>query len=233
MYEILFFHHNQIYAETLISDFDKQFFSFILCSSVKESIHIVCTQSVKICVIEQRHPDSMSFLSALRLVDKSVLTLLICEGNSPDDKEDALKTDCDEYIFKPVIPKELKMRVNALSKKNKQYESDDADETTRLGQSVIDFKRRLFTTDNIPVSLTRKEAALLKLLLVNKNKLVTHEFILSEIWKTGSYYASKSMVVYVNKLRKKIKGDPSVILINLHGSGYILKEVVTETVAGN
>jgi DNA-binding response OmpR family regulator len=175
----------------------------------------------------------MSFLSALRLVDKSILTLLICEGNSPDDKEHALETECDEYIFKPVVPKELKMRLNALSKKDKRYESDDIGETYKLGQSTVDFKKRLFTTNNIQVSLTRKEAALLKLLLFNKNKLVSHEFILGEIWNTGNYYASKSMVVYINKLRKKIKGDPSIFLINLHGSGYILKETVLETASGN
>ena len=93
-----------------------------------------------------------------------------------------------------------------------------------LGRSVIDFSKRTFTTGSHTELLTRKESILLRILYTHKNILVPHETILNQAWKTSNHYSSKSMVVYVNKLRKKLQADPDVVIENLHGAGYILKD---------
>ena len=87
---------------------------------------------------------------------------------------------------------------------------------------MIHFNKRLFINKDTQIQLSRKEAELLKVLYVNKGKVIKREDILKEVWKTNDYYASKSMDVYITKLRKILQLETSVELRNIHGTGYIL-----------
>lgn len=225
MKNVLFFSSNKTLIDSLLSEFINNQFQFTICNTVKDAVHLVCNQRVDACVIERSNIDGISFISALKLVDESLPTVLLVEGNSIEDKIRAFELGCTEYIFKPILTKELKIRLEVLLKSSIKSNAElKKDELCNVGDSTIDFNKRLYVVNDRSVPLSRKEAELLKLLCFNKNKLVTREFILNEVWKSSDYYASKSMDVYLTKVRKIIKEDQSISLQNVHGSGYVLRE---------
>jgi DNA-binding response OmpR family regulator len=226
MKNVLFFSSNKSLIDSLLTEFINNQFQFTICNTVKDAVHIVCNQRIDACVIEKSNIDGISFISALKLVDETIPTILLVEGNTIEDKMKAFELGCTEYIFKPILTKELKIRLEVLLRSSVKNNNQDAgrDDLCSVGDSTIDFNRRLYRINDQSLPLSRKEAELLKLLCFNKNKLVTREFILNEVWKSSDYYASKSMDVYLTKVRKILKEDQSISLENIHGSGYVLKE---------
>jgi DNA-binding response OmpR family regulator len=89
-----------------------------------------------------------------------------------------------------------------------------------IGKFVFDYNHQLLTINGIEQKLTSKEAELLKLLSEHMNNVVDRSFTLNRIWQNDSYFNARSMDVYVAKLRKYLKEDPAVELINVHGIGF-------------
>ena len=96
----------------------------------------------------------------------------------------------------------------------------------QIGKFTFDSKKQTLTYDNVQEKLTTKESDLLKLLASKQNELLQRDYALRAIWVDNNYYNARSMDVYITKLRKLLKDDPNVELINVHGKGY--KLVVTE-----
>ena len=92
----------------------------------------------------------------------------------------------------------------------------------QIGRYTFDFENRLLTYNNNVRKLSRKEADLLKLLFENKNNVLTREFILKTIWGNDDYFLGRSMDVFITKLRKYLKDDSSISIINIHSIGYKL-----------
>jgi DNA-binding response OmpR family regulator len=99
---------------------------------------------------------------------------------------------------------------------------DYVDYPISIGSSTVDFDKRHFNFKDKQIQMSRKENDLLKLLYLNKGKVISRENILKEVWKTSDYYASKSMDVYLSKLRKILKHEEMIELKNIHGTGYVL-----------
>lgn len=225
MKNVLFFSSNPSLIDSLLTEFINNQFRFSVCSTVKDSVHAVCNQRIDACILDNSNADTPSFLNTLKLIDETIPTVLLVDGNMIEDKLKAFELGCTEYIFKPILTRELKIRLETLFKSVYKNPTDvHRNDFCNVGESTIDFNRRLFNINDQSLPLSRKEAELLKLLCFNKNKLVTREFILNEVWKSSDYYASKSMDVYLTKVRKIIREDQSISLENIHGSGYMLKE---------
>ncbi len=104
---------------------------------------------------------------------------------------------------------------------------DDTQKIFKIGKFTLDSENMLLKTENSEQTLTRKEAALLKLLCLYKNKLLTRETALKSIWGDDDYFIGRSMDVFITKLRKYLKEDTDVRIANVHGIGFKL-EVATE-----
>jgi len=91
-----------------------------------------------------------------------------------------------------------------------------------VGAYTIDVQKRLLTFEGEAKKLTTKEANLLIILAANPNDLLNRKYVLKTVWKDDNYYNARSMDVYICKLRKLLKADPNVIIINIHGKGYKL-----------
>jgi DNA-binding response OmpR family regulator len=89
-----------------------------------------------------------------------------------------------------------------------------------IGAYTIDVQKRMLILNGEPKKLTTKELQLLILFAVNSNDFLDRKVALRTIWKDDNYYNSRSMDVYICKLRKLLLGDPNVIIINIHGKGY-------------
>jgi len=92
----------------------------------------------------------------------------------------------------------------------------------QLGRYIFDTRKQTLTNGDDVVKLTTKEADLLKLLCQNTNKVLERNFALKSIWIDDNYFNARSMDVYITKLRKHLKDEPNVEIINVHGKGYKL-----------
>jgi DNA-binding response OmpR family regulator len=118
---------------------------------------------------------------------------------------------------------ELLMRMKAILRRVKEGKGSDSKTSVyKLGKLTFDYNRQLLTSSSGESKLTSKEAELLRLLCENANEVLDRSVALNRIWQDDSYFNARSMDVYITKLRKYLKEDPSVELLNVHGIGFKL-----------
>jgi DNA-binding response OmpR family regulator len=136
------------------------------------------------------------------------------------------RAGCDDYITKPFSTEELSLRIKVILKRC-QTRDEAAPKSDikffQVGTYNFDVENMLLNDGTEDRLLTRKETALLKLLCENKNKLVTREFALKNIWGDDDYFIGRSMDVFITKLRKYLINDPSISITNVHGTGFKLE----------
>ena len=140
-----------------------------------------------------------------------------------EDKLEGFKLGADDYITKPFSFEELQLRIDAVMRRvnSAMLPSDQQDEFTIGNYTYIDNERSLKLGDTI-TKLTTKEAELLKLLAHNINKIVDRDVALKSIWGNDNYFTGRSMDVYITKLRKYLKEDEQLEIVNIHGQGFKL-----------
>ena len=187
----------------------------------KDALNFICRDSVLFCVIEE-DVNGLEFLTALRLIDEHIPILFVATKRNVEIKYTAFEKGADDCIDTDTSDRELYHRIQSLLKRSKHTAlSLLHDEPISVGSSTIDFSKRHFSCKNQSFQLSKKEADLLKVFYLNAGKLLSRETILKEVWKTSDYFASKSMDVYLNKLRKILQCDDAFQIKNVHGTGYI------------
>jgi two-component system OmpR family response regulator len=139
-------------------------------------------------------------------------------------KEDVLEgfsIGADDYITKPFSMEELLFRIEAILRRTRGSRGIDK-EIWEIGSLTFDVNKQMLTGNGLEQKLTTKESELLKLLCNNINQVLERNFALKAIWIDDNYFNARSMDVYITKLRKYLKSDPGVQIINVHGKGYKL-----------
>src|SRR3989339_653551 len=134
----------------------------------------------------------------------------------------------DDYITKPFDSDVLIYKIKAILKRNQAPIADDIPDSIPIGKYGFDYRRRnLILVGHDEIKLSPKEAELLLFLVQNKNKVLDRNLALDKIWGQQGYFTARSMDVYVTKLRKYLKEDSSLEIVNIHGSGFMLKEALS------
>ena len=134
----------------------------------------------------------------------------------------------DDYIRKPFSLDELLARMEVILRRVKGAEAT-IQSTYQIGKFFFDTQTQTITIDNgEPISLTTKENELLALLCAYANQTLERSFALKKIWENDNYFNARSMDVYITKLRKILKEDPTVEIKNVHGKGYKLITTLSE-----
>jgi two-component system, OmpR family, response regulator len=142
-------------------------------------------------------------------------------------KEDILKgydIGADDYITKPFDSEVLICKLKAVLNRQKINETSNRSEVYQLGKYRFNYRFRTIDNGETKVMLSPKEAGLLRMLCLRKNELLSREEALKKLWGDDDYFTARSMDVYITKLRKYLKDDPSIEIKNIHGSGFILEE---------
>ncbi len=139
-------------------------------------------------------------------------------------KEDVLegfKLGADDYITKPFSMEELVFRIGAILRRVKGKRDKDIT-LYKIGKYTFDTQKQVLIADDKTQKLTTKESELLALLCSHVNEILERNYALKSIWIDDNYFNARSMDVYITKLRKLLKDDPSIEIINIHGKGYKL-----------
>jgi len=196
-----------------------------LCVNGEEAFSEFNKKDYDFCIVDVMMPvkDGFSLARDIRSIDKKVPILFLTAKSMQEDKLKGFEIGADDYLTKPFSMEELLARMEAILRRSQSVEKDGPDgDIYKLGRMEFNFVRQTLNMDNEEIKLTSKEAALLKLLCQNLNEVVDRSVALNKIWFDDSYFNARSMDVYITKLRKYLKMDPSVELINVHGVGFKL-----------
>ena len=176
-----------------------------------------------LCLVDIMMPkmDGFSFVEAIRSSDKDIPVIFLTAKSLKEDKIKGFRMGCDDYITKPFSIEELLLRIEAVLKRTGHREVKEISGFA-LGKYNFDHNRQLLSIKDKQHKLTSRESDLLLLLCKNMNKVVERDHALREIWNDDSFFAGRSMDVFISKLRKYLKDDPSVEIIGVHGRGFRL-----------
>jgi len=182
-------------------------------------------QSYNLCILDIMMPkkDGLSLAKDIRLLNMDVPIIFLTAKNMKEDVLEGFKIGADDYITKPFSMEELIFRIEAIMRRVSQENNSHEDAVYRLGIYTFDSRKQILSGgEEGEVKLTTKEAELLRLLCNNANKVLERNFALKTIWIDDNYFNARSMDVYITKLRKHLKDDPKIEIINVHGKGYKL-----------
>jgi two-component system, OmpR family, response regulator len=178
-----------------------------------------------VCVLDVMMPvkDGFTLAKEIRKVDKNIPIIFLTAKSMQEDKIEGLKIGADDYITKPFSFEELNLRVTAIMRRIEQAQMPDNSQTEfKIGRYSYNDAERTLKIDDTEQKLTTKEAELIKLLAHNVNKVLDREIALKSIWGNDNYFTGRSMDVYITKLRKYLKDDESIEIVNIHGKGFKL-----------
>ena len=148
--------------------------------------------------------------------------MIFCTAkDSEDDTVAGLNIGADDYITKPFSMEELVFRIEAILRRVKGKRGKEVT-MYKIGQFTFDTQKQVLSIGDKNTKLTTKESELLSLLCAHVNEILERNFALKTIWIDDNYFNARSMDVYITKLRKHLKDDPSIEIINIHGKGYKL-----------
>jgi len=195
----------------------------VAAMSGKEGIDLVKRESPDVVILDLNLPDISGFevLKGFRAFS-SVPNIILTVRFDDADVLKGLEAGADDYIVKPFNYLTLLARVKAVLRRTERepFKGNAIAMSSRLN---IDFVNQKVRVDNRPVKLTPIEYQLLILLVKNKDKVVTYQQIMEEIWGKPSWEDTENVRIYIRRLRQKLQDVPPEMILNQHGSGYVFK----------
>jgi len=175
-----------------------------------------------ICIFDVMMPkkDGFTLAKEIRMINAEVPIIFLTAKSMKEDVFAGFKIGADDYITKPFSMEELLFRLEAILRRTKG--GGNIQDVFQLGKFKFDTQKQQLIDSDKMIKLTTKESELLKLLCNNANKVLERNFALKTIWVDDNYFNARSMDVYITKLRKHLKDEPSIEIINVHGKGYKL-----------
>ena len=196
----------------------------VLCENGKIAYEAYKRDAFDFCVLDIMMPEMDGFTLAkkIRKIDKEVPILFLSAKAMQEDRIQGFEVGADDYLTKPFSMEELLLRIKAIMRRSTASSKENTKSIFNFGKYTFEYNRQLLIIDKKEQKLTSKEAELLKLLCDNINNVLDRTIALNKIWFDDSYFNARSMDVYVTKLRKYLKEDTNVELINVHGVGFKL-----------
>ena len=168
--------------------------------------------------------DGFTVAEEIRKDDTEVPLIFLTAKSLKEDKIKGLTIGADDYITKPFSMEVLELKINAILRRTEKKEVLKPKDTYDAGHTVLDYKNQKLIYNEQETRLTTKENELLRLFFERKNDILERDVALRHVWHDDSYFTARSMDVFISKLRKYLKEDASISIINVHGTGYKLVE---------
>lgn len=178
-----------------------------------------------LCIFDVMMPkkDGFSLAKEVRMTGRDVPIIFLTAKSMKEDTMQGFRVGADDYVTKPFDREELLLRIEAILRRyKKQPDNQEEAKIYQVGQYSFDYSHQQLSANDKSVRLTSKESELLKLFCQNLNQPISRSFALKTIWGDDSYFNARSMDVYITKLRKYLREDTSIQIMNLHGEGFKL-----------
>lgn len=202
----------------------------IVCNNGEKAVILFQEEHFDLCLLDVMLPlkDGFTVAQEIRAYDKETPIVFLTAKNQDKDRIAGFKAGCDDYITKPFSTEELSLRIEAILKRCKRLDKlNNEIQIFHIGEYIFNCNEKTLIHANETIKLTKKESNLLRLLCLYKNRLLPREYALREVWGESNYFIGRSMDVFITKLRKYLKHDPKILIINIHSNGFKL-EVETD-----
>ncbi len=201
-------------------------FEVVLAKNGMEGFEKFKKDTYDLCILDVMMPykDGFTLAKEIREKNKDVPIIFLTAKTMKEDVLKGYKVGADDYLNKPFDSEVLLMKIKAIiQRKSTETKSDVTKFEFKIGKFDLNTKLRFLTFNaGEPIKLSPKENELLKMLALYENDLMPRELALTKIWRDDNYFTSRSMDVYIAKLRKYLKPDDNVEILNIHGEGFRL-----------
>ena len=197
-------------------------FEVTLARDGKEAWELFNREKPDICVLDVMMPEMDGFTLAekIKQAHHDMPLIFLTAKSLKEDIVKGLKLGADDYITKPFDPEVLILRINNILKRVYSSINDEY----HVSSTVLRFNTLDLICGKKKEKLTLKEAQLLRYFIINKNKIIAREDILTEIWGEDDYFLGRSMDVFISRLRKYLSDDSGIDIRTVRGTGFILEE---------
>jgi two-component system, OmpR family, response regulator len=223
MTRILFVEDDPNLGLLLKENLDNKGFETVWCKDGDEGVVTFSEQSFDICILDVMLPvkDGFTLSKEIRAVNQEIPIIFLTARSMHEDRIQGLEIGADDYMTKPFSTHELYLRINAILRRT-QNKSLVQDKVKKVGKYLFDHKKMTLTIGDDTRRLSSKEGELLQILIRHKDELVSRTVILNKVWGNDDYFSAKSMDVYISKIRKLLKDDPDIVILNAYGTGFKL-----------
>lgn len=197
-----------------------------LAKDGEEGLELFRRDNYDLCILDVMMPkkDGFALGKDIRKVNPHIPIIFATAKAMIEDKSEAYNLGGDDYITKPFRIEELLLRINALLRRvaNQENKGSEEQDKFQIGDYIFEYTNQIIKKGESQQKVSTKEADLLRLLCLRKNNVLTREEALLSIWHDDNYFNGRSMDVFLSKLRKYLKDDPKVEILNVHGKGYKL-----------
>jgi DNA-binding response OmpR family regulator len=195
-----------------------------LCKDGEEGERSFGLDHFNLCIFDIMLPkkDGFSLAKSVRAKNKQIPIIFLSAKAMMEDKLEGFETGADDYITKPFSLEELYCRIEVFLRRSSNNVDEAGDKSFQLGDYAFDYTNLNLRSINGEKSLTQKEADVLRLLYLNRDRVLKREEILTQIWGSDDYFLGRSMDVFISKLRKYLKDDSRIQIVNYHGVGFKL-----------
>lgn len=208
----------------LVDYLESEGFQLTLCANGELALDAFRSQSFDLCLLDVMMPklDGFSLAAAIRMKNKNVPLLFISAKSLKADKLRGYGLGADDYITKPFDEEELMWKIKAVFRRISSETPSTGSKLMAIGQYRFDAENQSLTLAGKTRRMTEKESELLSFLVANRNTVVRREEILTNLWGENDYFLGRSLDVFITKIRKYLKDDPSVRIENVFGVGFSL-----------
>jgi two-component system, OmpR family, response regulator len=180
--------------------------------------------SYDLCILDIMMPelDGLTLAKEIRLLKPEMPVIFLTAKNQKEDILEGFRSGADDYITKPFSMEELIYRIEAIMRRSAGQTSNKKLDLYTIGGYTFEPQKQILIFKGQIMKLTTKESELLELLCQQDNQILERNFALKTIWIDDNYFNARSMDVYITRLRKYLKKDPAVKILNIHGRGYKL-----------
>ena len=198
-------------------------FEVVLKADGKQGLQAFKSESFDICILDVMMPqmDGFALAKEIKKTTKDVPFIFLTAKSLKEDMLEGFRAGADDYITKPFDSEVLLFKLHAILKRKLQHNENvtDANEIT-VGKLIFNYNLRTLAYDKVTQQLSPKEASLLKMLCTAKDGILLRKDALEKIWGNDNYFNGRSMDVFIARLRKCLKADPSIEIANIHGNGF-------------
>ncbi len=220
-YKILYAEDDETIAFLTQDNLEQNNYEVVHCSNGEKALSAFNKEPFDICVFDIMMPiiDGFELATAIRKTNTDIPIIFLSAKTMKEDKLKGLRLGADDYLVKPFSIEELVLKIEIFIKRSTKKKSVE-NKLYTIGKYQFDSANFLISDQTEKISLTQREAELLKLFLDNQNVALKREEILKSLWGDDDYFMGRSLDVFISRLRKILASEKGISIENLHGIGF-------------